>query len=72
MWERENDELLNLKSRLFLCFEDLDECQLKRHNCQFMCINTIGGFACKCPPGFTQHHTACMGKQIDKHKNKYT
>ncbi|CDR00064.1 unnamed protein product [Oncorhynchus mykiss] len=25
-----------------------------------MCVNTVGGFTCKCPPGFTQHHTACI------------
>lgn len=41
---------------------DLDECATKQHNCQFLCVNTIGGFTCKCPPGFTQHHTACIGK----------
>uniref|UniRef100_A0A672VB37 Fibrillin-1 n=1 Tax=Strigops habroptila TaxID=2489341 RepID=A0A672VB37_STRHB len=38
----------------------LDECATKQHNCQFLCVNTIGGFTCKCPPGFTQHHTACI------------
>lgn len=43
-------------------FSDLDECSTKQHNCQFLCVNTIGGFTCKCPPGFTQHHTACIGK----------
>lgn len=43
-------------------FSDLDECSTKQHNCQFLCVNTIGGFTCKCPPGFTQHHTACVGK----------
>ncbi|POI32120.1 hypothetical protein CIB84_004128, partial [Bambusicola thoracicus] len=42
-----------------LCI-DLDECATKQHNCQFLCVNTIGGFTCKCPPGFTQHHTACI------------
>lgn len=41
---------------------DLDECATKQHNCQFLCVNTIGSFTCKCPPGFTQHHTACIGK----------
>ncbi|KAH0619971.1 hypothetical protein JD844_014452 [Phrynosoma platyrhinos] len=39
---------------------DLDECATKQHNCQFLCVNTIGGFTCKCPPGFTQHHSACI------------
>lgn len=43
-------------------FLDLDECSTKQHNCQFLCVNTIGGFTCKCPPGFTQHHTACIGE----------
>lgn len=45
-----------------LIFIDLDECATKQHNCQFICVNTMGGFTCKCPPGFTQHHTACIGK----------
>ncbi|MEQ2193535.1 hypothetical protein XENOCAPTIV_002402 [Xenoophorus captivus] len=39
---------------------DLDECSTKQHNCQFLCVNTIGGFSCKCPAGFTQHQTACI------------
>lgn len=43
-------------------FTDLDECATKQHNCQFLCVNTIGSFTCKCPPGFTQHHTACIGE----------
>ena len=46
----------------FSFIADLDECQTKQHNCQFLCVNTLGGFTCKCPPGFTQHHTACIGK----------
>lgn len=46
---------------------DLDECSTKQHNCQFLCVNTIGGFTCKCPPGFTQHHSACIGKQRHTH-----
>jgi len=47
--------------RLLLSLLDLDECSTKQHNCQFLCVNTIGGFTCKCPPGFTQHQTACIG-----------
>lgn len=65
-----NSELLprvpveaSLTAMPFLRFPtDLDECATKQHNCQFLCVNTIGSFACKCPPGFTQHHTACIGK----------
>lgn len=49
---------------LLPCIADLDECQTKQHNCQFLCVNTIGGFTCKCPPGFTQHHTACIGTNL--------
>lgn len=41
---------------------DLDECATKQHNCQFLCVNTIGGFSCRCPPGFTQHQSACIGR----------
>lgn len=44
------------------CPIDVDECSTKQHNCQFLCVNTIGGFTCKCPPGFTQHQTACIGE----------
>lgn len=51
----------------FLLYSDLDECSTKQHNCQFLCVNTIGGFTCKCPPGFTQHHSACIGKERHTH-----
>ena len=47
---------------VLLSHQDLDECSTKQHNCQFLCVNTIGGFTCKCPPGFTQHQTACIGE----------
>lgn len=47
---------------LVLLALDLDECSTKQHNCQFLCVNIIGGFNCKCPPGFTQHHSSCIGE----------
>lgn len=47
---------------LVLVALDLDECSTKQHNCQFLCVNIIGGFNCKCPPGFTQHHSSCIGE----------
>ncbi|KAJ6664070.1 hypothetical protein lerEdw1_008285 [Lerista edwardsae] len=53
------EEEQKLKSPLAF-LSDLDECATKQHNCQFLCVNTIGGFTCKCPPGFTQHHSACI------------
>ncbi|KAF7241491.1 Fibrillin-1 [Varanus komodoensis] len=57
----DNDKDHTLKGALVLAFlSDLDECATKQHNCQFLCVNTIGGFTCKCPPGFTQHHSACI------------
>nr|KAF6400974.1 fibrillin 3 [Rousettus aegyptiacus] len=43
-----------------ICATDLDECTSRQHNCQFFCVNTIGAFTCRCPPGFTQHHQACF------------
>ncbi|MDN0705599.1 hypothetical protein FCX65_25480, partial [Escherichia coli] len=70
----QNSELLPRAVARYLCSQfdsnthltyfliDLDECATKQHNCQFLCVNTIGSFTCKCPPGFTQHHTACIGK----------
>lgn len=51
-----------------LLSEDLDECATKQHNCQFLCVNTIGGFTCKCPAGFSQHQTACIGECKRKRK----
>lgn len=44
------------------CVTDLDECSSRQHNCQFFCVNTIGAFTCRCPPGFTQRHQACFGE----------
>lgn len=45
-----------------ICATDLDECTSRQHNCQFFCVNTIGAFTCRCPPGFTQRHLACFGE----------
>uniref|UniRef100_A0A673VN86 Fibrillin 3 n=1 Tax=Suricata suricatta TaxID=37032 RepID=A0A673VN86_SURSU len=45
-----------------VCAADLDECSTRNHNCQFFCVNTVGSFTCHCPPGFTQHHQACLGE----------
>lgn len=45
-----------------LCAADVDECSSRQHNCQFFCVNTIGAFTCRCPPGFTQRHQACFGE----------
>lgn len=33
---------------------DVDECSTKQHNCQYLCINTVGSFKCECPHGFVQ------------------
>lgn len=32
----------------------MDECSTKRHNCQYVCQNTVGSFKCQCPHGFVQ------------------
>lgn len=53
-----------LKAKSSFLSSDLDECSTKQHNCQFHCVNTIGGFTCKCPTGFTQHQTACIGRPM--------
>lgn len=32
---------------------DIDECELDNGNCQEVCNNTLGSFACECRAGFT-------------------
>lgn len=31
---------------------DINECVLNLHDCQHICINTLGGYECGCHPGF--------------------
>ena len=37
---------------LFLTL-DINECTENVHGCEGSCINTIGGYKCKCKEGFT-------------------
>ncbi|GCC41063.1 hypothetical protein chiPu_0025188 [Chiloscyllium punctatum] len=43
---------------------DIDECELDIHSCQPSqeCVNTDGGFNCKCPEGYRLVGTECIGK----------
>lgn len=31
---------------------DVDECKLKQHDCQHICINTLGSYQCGCHAGY--------------------
>ena len=31
---------------------DVDECKLGTHECNQICVNTVGSFMCDCYPGF--------------------
>ena len=42
---------------------DIDECQLRSHNCSdnANCINTKGSFNCSCKPGYSGNGYNCSG-----------
>ena len=46
--------------------KDKDECKLGYHNCHkhATCTNTVGGFTCKCKPGYTGDGVSC--KKVPK------
>ena len=37
----------------FLLFKEINECQIKTHQCRHICTNTVGSYTCKCRAGFT-------------------
>ena len=37
---------------MLFVFADIDECSLPDVRCTHLCINTEGGFHCKCSAGF--------------------
>ena len=47
---------------------DIDECSQGEDNCDQLCTNTDGSFACGCSPGYTldADGISCSGKSIDK------
>ncbi|CAB3360519.1 Hypothetical predicted protein [Cloeon dipterum] len=34
------------------CEQDIDECSLRQHTCDHLCVNTFGSYHCKCYPGY--------------------
>lgn len=45
-------------------FSDIDEC--KEGECEevSLCENSVGGFICACPEGFTEYRRQCVGKSL--------
>ena len=39
---------------------DIDECLKKTHNCQQICVNTLGSFYCQCSAGFEEQNKKCV------------
>ncbi|XP_078571571.1 uncharacterized protein LOC144859155 [Branchiostoma floridae x Branchiostoma japonicum] len=44
------------------CEEDIDECVLTNHGCEYQCANTPGGYGCVCPEGYV---VAADGKSCE-------
>ena len=44
---------------------DINECEIEAHNCDHLCLNTIGSFHCACQSGYilnTLNNRTCNGK----------
>jgi hypothetical protein len=46
-------------------FSDVDECSMPKPPCDtsYDCINTIGSFICRCPPGTREDNNKCHSKK---------
>ena len=42
-------------------FVDINECRENSRLCPFVCKNFIGGYRCRCPPGFRGDGQNCQG-----------
>ncbi len=40
------------QSIIFLVFSDKNECEAGSHNCEQICVNSLGSFSCACNPGY--------------------
>ena len=49
---------------LFVCFIDIDECTIGKHNCSAdaVCSNTKGSYNCTCIPGYFGDGRECKSK----------
>ena len=45
-------------------FSDIDECTRDEHDCNQLCINTVGSYECMCRDGYFLHQDGktCLGK----------
>ena len=52
-------------SFIFFSYTDVDECSRFLHDCQQICVNTLGSYNCSCNDGFIlQNDTqSCVGKK---------
>lgn len=55
----------NLICIIIFLFIDINECELKLHNCSHICVNNIGSFNCRCHDGFhLVGKSECLGMKI--------
>ena len=48
-------------------FSDIDECTRDGHDCNQLCINTVGSYECMCRDGYFLHQDGktCLGKLLE-------
>lgn len=59
--------VLSVQNFLYFCLfgvADVDECSVGLHNCSIQtssCVDQLGGFTCKCRPGYQRQGHICQG-----------